>query len=320
MKIVIPGGSGQIGAVLARAFRARGDEVIVLSRGGSCLARDVRIVPWDGRTLGAWAREIDGADLVLNLAGRTVNCRYSEKNLREMMDSRVDSTRVVGEAISQAARPPRVWLQSSTATIYAHRFDAANDERTGIIGGREEGVPRHWVRSVEIATRWEETLFAAPTPATRRVALRSSLTLSPDRGGIFDTLLGLVKKGLGGTCGNGKQWVSWIHERDFVRAVDFLVARDDLEGAVNVCAPNPVSNADFMRDLRGAWGMPIGLPAPAPLLEVGAIFMRTETELILKSRRVVPARLLDAGFQFEYPEWAAAARELCDRARAGRVA
>jgi uncharacterized protein (TIGR01777 family) len=320
MRIVLPGGSGQIGAVLARAFRARGHEVVVLSRGGSCLARDVRIVPWDGQTLGAWAREIDGADLVLNLAGRTVNCRYSEKNLREMMDSRVDSTRVVGEAISQAARPPRVWLQSSTATIYAHRFDAANDERTGIIGGREEGVPRHWVRSVEIATRWEETLFAAPTPATRRVALRSSLTLSPDRGGIFDTLLGLVKKGLGGTCGNGKQWVSWIHERDFVRAVDFLVARDDLEGAVNVCAPNPVSNADFMRDLRGAWGMPIGLPAPAPLLEVGAIFMRTETELILKSRRVVPARLLDAGFQFEYPEWAAAARELCDRARAGRVA
>jgi uncharacterized protein (TIGR01777 family) len=320
MRIILPGGSGQIGAVLARAFRARGDEVTVLSRGGPCLAHDVRIVPWDGRTLGAWARELDGADVVVNLAGRTVNCRYSEKNLREMMDSRVDSTRVVGEAIREAARPPRVWLQSSTATIYAHRFDAANDERTGIIGGREEGVPPHWARSVEIATRWEETLFAAPTPATRRVALRSSLTLSPDKGGIFDTLLGLVKKGLGGTCGNGRQWVSWIHERDFVRAVEFLVGRDDLSGAVNVCAPNPVTNADFMRDLRRAWGMPIGLPAPAPLLEVGAVFLRTETELILKSRRVVPARLLEAGFAFEYPDWPAAARELCARARAGRVA
>jgi len=320
MKIVLPGGSGQIGAVLARAFRARGDEVVVLSRGNSCLARDVRVVPWDGRALGAWAREIDGADVVVNLAGRTVNCRYSEKHLREMMDSRVDSTRAVGEAIAAAARPPRVWLQSSTATIYAHRFDAANDERTGVIGGREPGVPPHWARSVEIATRWEETLFAAPTPRTRRIALRSSLTLSPDKGGIFDTLLGLVKKGLGGTCGDGRQWVSWVHEADFVRAVMFLIDREDLDGAVNVCAPNPVSNRDFMRELRRAWGMPIGLPAPALLLEIGAVFMRTETELILKSRRVVPGRLLEAGFAFEHPEWPAAARELCARARAGRVA
>jgi uncharacterized protein (TIGR01777 family) len=252
MKIVLPGGSGQIGAVLARAFRARGDEVVVLSRGNSCLARDVRVVPWDGRALGAWAREIDGADVVVNLAGRTVNCRYSEKHLREMMDSRVDSTRAVGEAIAAAARPPRVWLQSSTATIYAHRFDAANDERTGVIGGREPGVPPHWARSVEIATRWEQTLFAAPTPRTRRVALRSSLTLSPDKGGIFDTLLGLVRKGLGGTCGDGRQWVSWVHEADFVRAVMFLIDREDLDGPVNVCAPNPLSNRDFMRELRRA--------------------------------------------------------------------
>ncbi|MFN6195934.1 MAG: epimerase [Planctomycetota bacterium] len=320
MKIVLPGGSGQVGAVLARAFHARGDEVVVLSRGTSCLARDVRIVPWDGRTLGAWAREVDGADVVVNLAGRTVDCRYSEANLRAMMDSRVDSTRVVGEAIAAAARPPRVWLQSSTATIYAHRFDAPNDERTGILGGSEPGVPPHWARSVAIATRWEETLVAAATPRTRRVALRSSLILSPDRGGIFDTLLGLVRKGLGGTCGNGRQWVSRIHEQDFVRAALFLAERDDLDGAVNVCAPNPVPNRDFMRELRRAFGMPIGLPAPALLLELGAVFLRTETELVLKSRRVVPGRLLAAGFAFEYPEWPAAARELCARARAGRVA
>ena len=320
MKIVLPGGSGQVGAVLARAFHARGDEVVVLARGTSCLARDVRIVPWDGRTLGAWAREVDGADVVVNLAGRTVNCRYSEANLRAMMDSRVDSTRVVGEAIAAAARPPRVWLQSSTAPVYAHRVDAPNDERTGILGGSEPGVPPHWARSVAIATRWEETLFAAATPRTRRVALRSSLILSPDRGGIFDTLLGLVRKGLGGTCGNGRQWVSWIHEQDFVRAALFLAERDDLDGAVNVCAPNPVPNRDFMRELRRAFGMPIGLPAPALLLELGAVFLRTETELVLKSRRVVPGRLLAAGFSFEYPEWPAAARELCARARAGRVA
>jgi NAD dependent epimerase/dehydratase family enzyme len=163
-------------------------------------------------------------------------------------------------------------------------------------------------------------LFAAATPRTRRVALRSSLILSPDRGGIFDTLLGLVRKGLGGTCGNGRQWVSWIHEQDFVRAALFLAERDDLDGAVNVCAPNPVPNRDFMRELRRAFGMPIGLPAPALLLELGAVFLRTETELVLKSRRVVPGRLLAAGFSFEYPEWPAAARELCARARAGRVA
>jgi NAD dependent epimerase/dehydratase family enzyme len=163
-------------------------------------------------------------------------------------------------------------------------------------------------------------LFAAATPRTRRVALRASLILSPDRGGIFDTLLGLVRTGLGGTCGDGRQWVSWVHEADFVRAVMFLIDREDLDGAVNVCAPNPVSNRDFMRELRRAWGMPIGLPAPALLLEIGAVFMRTETELILKSRRVVPGRLLEAGFAFEHPEWPAAARELCARARAGRVA
>lgn len=320
MKIVLPGGSGQIGAVLARAFRSRGADVVVLSRGGRCLARDVRVVAWDGRTLGAWAREVDGADVVVNLAGRTVNCRYSEKNLREMMDSRVDSTRVVGEAIAGAARPPRLWLQSSTATIYAHRFDQANDERGGVIGGHELDAPSHWARSVEIASRWEAALFDAPTPRTRRIALRSSLTLSPDRGGIFDTLLGLVRKGLGGTCGTGRQWVSWIHERDFVRALDFLIDHGDLEGPVNVCAPNPLPNRDFMRGLRRAWGTPVGLPAPAFLLEIGAIFLRTETELILKSRRVVPARLLDAGFEFEFPAWPEAARELCARARAGRVA
>ena len=315
MQSVLAGGSGQIGAVLARAFRAGGDDVVVLSRGASCLATDLRVVPWDGRTLGAWAREVDGADIVVNLAGRTVNCRYSEANLRAMLCSRVESTRVVGEAIAAAVRPPRVWLQSSTATLYAHRFDAPSDERTGILGGSEPGVPQHWARSVAIATRWEETLFAAATPRTRRVALRSALTLSPDKGGIFDTLLGLVRKGIGGTCGNGRHWVSWIHEADFARALRFLIERDDLDGAANICAPKAAPYRDFMRELHRAWGMPIGLPAPALLLELGAVFLRTETELVLKIRHVVPSRLLAAGFAFEHPEWPAAARDLCARVR-----
>jgi uncharacterized protein (TIGR01777 family) len=316
MKIVIPGGSGQIGALLARVFVARGDEVVILARTPKVYAqKQLKSVAWDGRTLGAWTSEIDGADLVINLAGRTVDCRYSARNMQQMLDSRVDSTRVVGQAIAAATRAPKLWLQASTATIYAHRFDAANDEHTGIIGGNEPGAPAKWNGSIRVATAWEAALNAAETPGTRKVALRSSMTMSPDKGGIFDTLLGLVRKGLGGTCGNGKQFVAWIHEADFIRAIDFLVAREDISGAVNVCSPHPLPNADFMRQLRQAWGTRIGLPAPAPLLAIGAIFLRTETELILKSRRVVPARLSEAGFTFEFPLWSHAAHELCARVR-----
>jgi hypothetical protein len=225
------------------------------------------------------------------------------------------STRAVGVAIAQAARPPRVWLQASTATIYAHRFDAANDEATGIIGGTdgEKDAPGTWKFSIDVARAWERTLDEAATPRTRKVALRSAMTMSPDRGGIFDTLLGLVRKGLGGSAGDGRQFISWVHEDDFVSAVRWLIERDDIDGVVNIAAPNPLPNADFMRALRQAAGVRIGLPATAWMLEFGAVFMRTETELILKSRRVVPRRLLDAGFQFTYPQWPEAARDLYSR-------
>src|SRR5690349_1325975 len=226
MKIVIPGGSGQMGQLLARGFVAAGHEVVILSRASAAVGRTVS---WDGRTVGAWAREIDGADVVMNLAGRTVNCRYTEENLRAMMDSRVESTRAVGEAIAAAAQPPRVWLQMSTATIYAHRLDAPNDEATGIIGGEEPGVPAYWAYSVKIATEWERALNEAKTPKTRRVALRSAMMMSPDREGIFDVMLGMVRKGLGGTAAGGAQFVSWMHDADFSKAIDLLIARDDLE-------------------------------------------------------------------------------------------
>jgi len=313
MKIVLPGGSGQVGTLLARDFHLAGHEVVVLSRRMG--RAPWRVVGWDAATVGDWAREIDGADVVINLAGRNVNCRYTPANRRAIMDSRIDSTRAVGEAIGRAQDPPRVWLQASTATIYAHRFDAPNDEATGILGGSEPDVPETWRFSIGVARAWERALDAAITPGTRKVALRSAMTMSPDPGGVFDVLLGLVRRGLGGTAGNGRQYVSWIHDRDFIRAISWLIARDDIAGAVNVAAPSPLPYGAFMAALRRAAEVPLGLPATAWMLELGAIALRTETELVLKSRRVFPGRLLDAGFTFDYPTWPEAAQNLCQRWR-----
>ncbi|HEX8450767.1 MAG TPA: TIGR01777 family oxidoreductase [Longimicrobium sp.] len=309
MKIVLPGGSGQVGTLLARAFEGDGHEVVVLGRSAS--AGPWRSVTWDAKTLGPWAAELEGADVVINLAGRNVNCRYNAANRREIMDSRVDSTRVLGEAIAGCARPPRIWLQSSTATIYAHRFDAPNDEASGIIGGEEPDAPDSWRFSIDVARAWERAFEDAAVPHTRKVALRSAVVLSPDAGGIFDVLLGLVRRGLGGRSGDGRQFVSWIHHEDFTRAVRWLIEREDFAGVVNLAAPGPLPNDDFMRVLREAWGTGVGLPATRWMLEIGAVFLRTETELILKSRRVVPGRLLEAGFEFRFPRWEEAARDLC---------
>jgi uncharacterized protein len=313
MKIVIPGGTGQVGTLLARAFVADGHEVVVLSRNPS--KAPWRVVRWDAETVSEWASEIDGADTVINLAGRSVNCRYHAENRRLIKESRTKSTRAVGEAIARAARPPRVWLQASTATIYAHRYDAPNEETTGILGGTEKGAPDTWRFSIDVAESWEEAANLVNVPHTRKVLLRSAMTMSPDRGGVFDVLLGLVRWGLGGASGNGRQYVSWIHDLDFIRAVYWLVEHAELSGPVNLAAPNPVSNAEFMRILRTAWGIGFGLPAAEWMLEIGAFFLRTETELILKSRRVVPARLLQSGFVFQFPTWAEAASDLCRRWR-----
>lgn len=309
MKIVIPGGSGQVGSVLARAFVRDGHNVVVLSRNPA--TAPWHIVPWDGKTLGRWVEVIDGADVVINMAGQSVNCRYNRANRQRIMSSRIDSTRVIGESIAQSPRPPRTWLQASTATIYAHRYDAPNDEWTGIIGGDEMHAPDTWRFSIDVATSWERALDEADVPATRKVKLRSAVIMSPDRGGIFDVLLGLVRRRLGGTCGDGRQYVSWIHHEDFIRATYWLVEHQDVDGAVNLAAPNPLPNAAFMRALREAWGTRVGLPATSWMLEIGAVFLRTETELILKSRRVVPGRLLRQGFSFNHPTWPEAARDLC---------
>jgi len=323
MKIILPGGSGQLGVVLARHFLKANHDLVVLSRRPSennwesthpFSDSRVRQVAWDGKNVEAqWREEINGADVVINLAGRSVNCRYHQTNRDQIMESRVDSTRAVGQAIEQCQNPPSVWLQSSTATIYAHRYDEPNDEASGIIGGDEPNLEDTWKFSIDVAKAWEAAATEFQLPTTRQVLMRTAMVMSPDAEGVFDVLTGLVKKYLGGRNGDGRQYVSWIHEDDFVAAIDRLIADESLEGPVNVAAPNPLPNSDFMKTLRQANGVKFGLPASRWMLEIGARLMKTETELLLKSRRVVPGKLLAAGFKFQFPLWAAACKDLGNR-------
>jgi uncharacterized protein (TIGR01777 family) len=316
MKIAIAGGTGHLGQLLTTNFHARGDEVVVLSRNVEAHA-----VRWDGKTLGPWARHVDGADVVINLAGRSVDCRYDERHRAEIMSSRIDSTRVIGEAIALAASPPAKWLQMSTATIYSHRFDAPNDEVTGVIGGDDADTPSSWKFSIDVARAWEKTLDDAPAPVTRKVKMRSAMVMALGPGGPFAALHRHVMLGCG-RLGDGRQYMSWIHERDFVRAVEWLIAHQEIEGAVNLAAPSPLPNDEFISVLGKACGARFGMPVNGWMVEAGAFLMRTEAELVLKSRRVVPTRLLESGFTFDYPQWPAAANELCARLHApaaGRV-
>ena len=313
MRIVIPGGTGQVGQILARHFHSQGHEVTVLTR--TPQPAPWRTVYWDGLTSGPWVAELEQSDVCINLAGRSVNCRYTQANRKSIYDSRVDSTHVLHEAIASLHQPPRVWLNASTATIYRHSLDRPMDEASGELGGNEPGAPDTWNFSIEVAKGWEEAFFATPTPGTRKVALRSAMTFSPDPGGVFDVFLSLVRHGLGGTTGSGRQFVSWIHEADFIRAIELLIAQEDFAGVVNLASPNPLPNSDFMQALRQAWGTSIGLPATEWMLEIGTCLMRTESELVLKSRQVIPTRLLNAGFHFLFPAWPSAAQDLVDRWR-----
>jgi len=317
MRIVIPGGNGQVGHILARHFHAKSDEVTVLSR-NPAPAR-WQTTAWDGVHEGDWIDTLDGADACINLAGRSVNCRYDDANRRAIIDSRVDSTRVLGRVIASLAKPPSVWLNASTATIYRHELERANDEITGVLGGNEPGAPDTWNFSIQVARAWEAAFEETPTPRTRKVALRSAMTMSPDPDGVFDVFLALVRRGSGGTVGSGRQYVSWIHDSDYIRATEFLIATDSLSGPVNLVSPNPLPNRDFQRVLREAWGTRIGLPTAEWMVEIGTFFMRTESELVLKSRRVIPTRLLNAGFSFHFPTWPEAAHDLVTRWRAGRA-
>jgi uncharacterized protein len=289
-RLVIAGASGFLGRAVALWFVERGWQVIALSRKPVDLP-GARAVRWDGRHLGAWVSELNGAEALLNLAGRSVNCRYDARHRAEILHSRTESTRLLGEALERCVQPPRHWLNASTATIYRHSEDRPMDEDTGELG---TGF------SVEVARAWEAAFFAARTPATRRTALRTSLVLGEGENSVYPTLRRLARLGLGGRQGDGRQRVSWIHLEDFCRAVEHLLAHP-LDGVVNLTAPDPVPNARFMALLRESLGLPLGLSAPRPLLAVGAWLLRTETELILKSRWVWPARLLEAGFTFRHP-------------------
>jgi uncharacterized protein (TIGR01777 family) len=296
-RLIIAGGSGFLGTVLADYFAARGMEIVILTRTAGTCSGSIRKVQWDGATVGDWCRELEGARALINLAGISVNCRYHARNRKLMLDSRLDTTRVLGEAVSKCANPPPVWLNSSTATIYKHTFGPAWDE-TGEIGGCAEAKD---IFSVHIATEWERVFSEANTPRTRKVALRSAMALGHGKNSVLPNLLRLARLGLGGSLAGGRQFVSWIHEEDFCRAVEWVIEHEDLKGPVNLAAPNPVSNAEFMASVRRASGARFGLPASRWMLEIGAFFLRTETELLIKSRRVVPGKLLSRGFVFRHP-------------------
>ncbi|HEX5221681.1 MAG TPA: TIGR01777 family oxidoreductase [Verrucomicrobiae bacterium] len=319
-RIVLAGGSGFLGSELAKHFRALHWEVVVLTRTPKQRPDSGREVAWDAATLGAWQNELDGATAVVNLTGRSVDCRYNEKNRRDIMNSRVNSTRVVGEAIAQCKTPPRVWLNSSTATVYTHTFGKPHDESSQDMDSAADAKDAF---SVQVAQAWERELFAAKLPLTptlsppdgareltRRVALRTSMVLGLGRNSVFPVLRRLTRLGLGGRQGSGNQFVSWIHVEDFCRAIEWIINHEDLSGPINQCAPNPLPNKEMMKTFREVCGMPIGLPANEWMLEIGAFFLRTETELIFKSRRVVPGRLLASGFEFRFPTFREALEDL----------
>ena len=310
-RVILAGGRGFLGCILAEHFRGRGYEVVVLTRSRSPMesaddGKGRREVYWDGCTVGPWAAELEGAEVLINPAGRSVDCRYHARNRRLMLESRLVSTRVLGEAVAQCAQPPRVWLNSSTATIYKHNLGPAWDER-GEIGGTPAARDEF---SVEIATAWEAVFAAAVTPRTRKVALRTAMVFGQGPNSVFPVLCRLVRLGLGGSMAGGGQYVSWIHAADLCRALDWLIEHEEIKGPINLAAPAPVTNREMMATLRELLGARLGLPATAWMLEVGAFLLRTETELVIKSRRVIPGRLLADGFQFEFTTLRAAMADL----------
>ena len=322
LRIVLPGGSGQVGQALARYFQQQGHYVTVLTRGP--YTAPWQTVHWDGESPGPWTEYLEGADVCINLAGRSVNCRYDAAHRRAIYESRIQSTQLLGRVIAGLAEPPRVWMNASAATIYTRALDENGvdlplDELTGKLD--EEAHPAAtapfappWSKRCGFAARvardWEAAFFATETPRTRKISLRSAIVLSPAPGTAFGVLSNLVRLGLGGKQGNGRQFVPWIHEADYARAVEFLIAREDIDGPVNIAAPNPLPNRAFMAALREAWDVPNGLPAPWLAIQLGGLFLRTEPELVLQSCRAVPQRLLDAGFRFDFPAWPQAAEDL----------
>ncbi len=289
-KIVLAGGTGFLGQAIIKEFDNGHTQLVVLTRGGSQKHKNISYLHWDGVNVGGWVKEIDHADVLINLTGKSVNCRYNQKNKEEIIRSRVDSTNVLAQAVKQLQSAPKLWINASSATIYRDSEDKEMDEYTGEVGS---GF------SVDVCKQWEAAFNKADVPGTRKLMLRISMVLGHG-GGIIPEMKGLVKKGLGGKMGSGNQYMSWIHESDFLAALRFLIENEKAEGAFNITSPNPIRNKDFMALMRKIMNQKFGLPATKWMLEIGAVFLKTETELILKSRRVVPARLLKEGFTFKY--------------------
>lgn len=287
MKIIIAGGSGFIGQYLESRFLEHGHQVFILTR----KPKKENDIEWDGRSIGSWTTSLENADVLLNFSGKSVDCRYNEKNKILISDSRIQSTRILQVAIEKCSNPLKLWVNSSTATIYRHSEDRPMTERDGEIG---VGF------SVDVATNWEKEFYTGNLEETRKVALRLSITLGQN-GGAFPRYKHLAQFGLGGKHGNGKQMISWVHIEDLNRVIEFIIINKKICGTLNVSSPNPVSNYSFMRRIRNELKIPIGVASPKWLLEIGAFFLRTETELLLKSRWVIPERLENYGFKFKFP-------------------
>lgn len=296
MKIIIAAGTGFLGKNLEQYFTAKGHQVYILTRNPKRRSEFY----WDANTLSEWKNLLENADVLINLAGKSVDCRYMPKNRQEIHDSRINSTKVLQQAVDQCRSKPKVWMNASSATIYIHSETHLNTEENGIIGDDF---------SMNICKSWEQEFFKTTTEEVRKVALRTSIVLG-NNGGAFPKLKTLTKFGLGGNQGRGNQKVSWIHIHDFCKAVEYVIDHHDLSGPVNVTAPNPLSNEKFMAALRREINIPFGLNAPAWQLEIASVVVRTETELLLKSRNVYPDKLLKNGFEFTYPKLATALKDL----------
>ncbi|GAA5122590.1 DUF1731 domain-containing protein [Luteolibacter yonseiensis] len=300
--IVIFGANGFLGRYLSRHFARSGKEVVAVACDREGWSGDGMFLEWDGKTIGPWALALEGAEAVINLAGHSVNCRYTQKNRGLIKQSRVDATLVIGQAIAGCKTPPKTWLNASTATWYRHAEDKPQDDWLGEPG---DGF------SCEVAQAWEDAFFQAQVPAkTRKLALRIGMVLANEEGTVYDVLRKLTARGLGGAMGGGNQRVSWIHMEDFLRAVDFVIADPFLDGAINVTAPDFPTNREWMRVFREVVGMPLGLPAAEWMLKIGARLMGSEIELVLKSRWVDSVRLRDAGFRWRWSRAAGAVANL----------
>ncbi|MEI2277077.1 TIGR01777 family oxidoreductase [Paenarthrobacter ilicis] len=295
--VVIAGATGFIGSYFKRRFLEEGWQVRTVGRDAGADAQ------WNDD--GAVTKALNGAELLVNLAGRSVNCRYDERHRREILDSRVLTTRTLGRAVAACAEPPRTWINSSTGTIYRHAEDSPQSELSGELGS---GF------SVDVARAWEDELEAAVVPNTRKVPLRIAIVLGPG-GGVMGPFRNLARLGLGGHMGPGTQKFSWIHVEDLFRTVLFIHASPELSGPVNAATPYPVDNRELMAMVRQSMRVPFGIPTPAWLLEAGAVLIRTQTELVLKSRWVEPRKLLDAGFAFQHPSLAGALNHLAKAKR-----